>query len=112
MHHRHRFRRRADFLVAVISPQSGALLTKTKLAVPQRSTKFISVTSSSANSPATDIDSASKSLYQRFLDLRDDVLRHKWLMSEEAGEDVGFEAALIDWLENQPDDEKASADAK
>lgn len=58
------------------------------------------MSNSSANSPLIDHNDASKPLYQRFLDLREDVLRHKWLKSEEAGEDVGFEAALVDWLEN------------
>ncbi len=37
------------------------------------------------------------SLYQEFLAERDEILRHKWLKSEEAGKDVGFEFALIDW---------------
>ncbi len=36
--------------------------------------------------------------YQEFLAERDEVLRHKWHMSENAGRDVGFDAALIDWV--------------
>ena len=35
--------------------------------------------------------------YQEFLAERDELLKHKWLMSEKAGEDVGFERALMDW---------------
>ena len=40
------------------------------------------------------------SLYQEFLAEREEVLRHKWLESERMGEDIGFEAALIDWVCN------------
>ena len=41
-----------------------------------------------------------KSLYQQFLDEREEVLRHKWIRSEEAGHDIGLETALIDWTLN------------
>ena len=40
------------------------------------------------------------SLYQRYLAERDEVLRHKWLESERAGCDIGFERALLDWVLN------------
>ncbi|QXD23169.1 DUF4032 domain-containing protein [Opitutia bacterium ISCC 51] len=40
------------------------------------------------------------SLYQEFLAEREEVLRHKWLESERMGEDIGFEAALLDWVRN------------
>ena len=35
--------------------------------------------------------------YQEFLAEREELLRHKWLMSERQGKDVGFERALLDW---------------
>ena len=38
------------------------------------------------------------SLYQEFLAERDEILRHKWLESEKAGKDIGFERALLDWI--------------
>ena len=38
------------------------------------------------------------SLYQRFLAERDEILKHKWIESEKAGHDVGFEVALLDWM--------------
>lgn len=38
--------------------------------------------------------------YREFVQEREDILRHKWLMSERAGRDVGFEAALLDWVAN------------
>ncbi len=42
----------------------------------------------------------NSSLYQEFLAERDEIGRHKWLKSEEAGHDVGFETALVDWTLN------------
>ncbi len=37
-------------------------------------------------------------LYKAFLAERDEILKHKWCMSREAGQDVGFEKALLDWI--------------
>lgn len=37
-------------------------------------------------------------LYKHFLEMRNEVLRHKWFESERANKDVGFEYALIDWI--------------
>jgi hypothetical protein len=36
-------------------------------------------------------------LYQAFCAERAEILRHKWIESEKAGRDIGFEVALIDW---------------
>jgi len=36
-------------------------------------------------------------LYREFLVERDEILRHKWIESEKAGQDIGFEKALLDW---------------
>jgi len=38
------------------------------------------------------------SLYKEFLAEREEILRHKWLESEKAGHDIGFEQALVDWV--------------
>ena len=38
------------------------------------------------------------SLYREFLAEREEVLRHKWIESEKAGIDVGFEEALTGWM--------------
>ena len=38
------------------------------------------------------------SLYQEFLAEREEILKHKWIESEKAGRDIGFDAALIDWV--------------
>lgn len=40
----------------------------------------------------------NSSLYREFLAERDEILRHKWLESEKAGYDIGFEKALLDWI--------------
>lgn len=37
-------------------------------------------------------------LYREFLAERDEILRHKWIESEKAGHDIGFEKALLDWV--------------
>ena len=38
------------------------------------------------------------SLYREFLAEREEILRHKWIESEKAGKDIGFERALLDWI--------------
>jgi len=40
----------------------------------------------------------NSALYREFLAEREEILRHKWLESEKAGYDVGFERALLDWI--------------
>lgn len=37
-------------------------------------------------------------LYREFLAEREEILRHKWIESEKAGQDIGFEKALLDWI--------------
>jgi len=37
-------------------------------------------------------------LYKEFLAEREEIMRHKWIESEKAGEDIGFEKALLDWI--------------
>lgn len=37
-------------------------------------------------------------LYKEFQAEREEILRHKWIESEKAGHDVGFENALMDWV--------------
>lgn len=46
---------------------------------------------------------ARSSLYQEFLAEREEILRHKWIESEKAGYDIGFERALLDWIRNHRD---------
>lgn len=37
-------------------------------------------------------------LYREFLAEREEILIHKWIESEKAGHDIGFERALLDWI--------------
>lgn len=38
------------------------------------------------------------SLYQEFLEEREEILKLKWIESEKANKDIGFEKALITWV--------------
>ena len=40
----------------------------------------------------------SSALYKEFLAEREEILRHKWIESEKANHDIGFERALLDWI--------------
>jgi hypothetical protein len=49
-------------------------------------------------------DFAARShLYQEFLAEREEILKHKWIESEKAGLDIGFEKALLDWIRKHRD---------
>jgi len=48
------------------------------------------------------------SLYREFLAEREEILRHKWIESEKAGRDIGFERALLDWIRKHRDGWRAS----
>ena len=41
----------------------------------------------------------NSSLYKEFLAERDEILKHKWIESEKLGNDIGFEKALLDWIQ-------------
>jgi len=42
----------------------------------------------------------NSSLYREFQVEREEILKHKWIESEKAGYDIGFERALTDWIVN------------
>jgi len=42
----------------------------------------------------------NSTFYQEYLAEKNEVLRHKWIESEKAGFDIGFEKALIHWMLN------------
>lgn len=50
-------------------------------------------------------------LYKEFLAEREEILRHKWIESEKAGHDIGFEKALLDWIVNYRSDWRAKRQA-
>lgn len=37
-------------------------------------------------------------LYQECQAEKGEILRHKWLKSEKAGQDIGFDYAFLDWI--------------
>jgi hypothetical protein len=37
-------------------------------------------------------------LYKMQVAIKEEILRHKWIESEKAGRDMGFEWALMDWV--------------
>ena len=37
-------------------------------------------------------------LYRQSQAEREEVLKHKWIESEKAGHDIGFERAMTDWI--------------
>jgi len=41
---------------------------------------------------------AGSLLLAEFAAEREEILRHKWLESEKANQDIGFERALMDWI--------------
>ena len=55
---------------------------------------------SNAMKDATPADDLLKnsSLYREFQAEREEILKHKWIESEKAGHDIGFERALTDWI--------------
>ncbi len=40
----------------------------------------------------------NSTLYKEFQAEREEILKHKWIESEKAGHDIGFERALTDWI--------------
>ncbi|PWM28615.1 MAG: hypothetical protein DBX55_09105 [Verrucomicrobia bacterium] len=47
-------------------------------------------------------------VYREFLAERDEILKHKWLESEKAGRDIGYERAFMDWVINHRDKWRAA----
>lgn len=40
------------------------------------------------------------SLYKKFISIREEIMKHKWIESEKRQSDIGFESALVDWVKN------------
>jgi hypothetical protein len=47
---------------------------------------------------ATEFSFYNSSIYREFLEEKEEILKHKWLESEKKGYDIGYSAALIDWI--------------
>ena len=50
-------------------------------------------------------------LYQEFLAEREEILKLKWIESEKAGKDIGFERALLTWIKKYRSDWKKYRDS-
>ena len=50
----------------------------------------------SVPAPAPSVD-PDASPYRAFLEVREQILKYKWIASEKAGHDIGFEPALLGW---------------
>ena len=50
------------------------------------------------DSSSGDVLLRNSTLYKEFQAERDEILKHKWIESEKAGYDIGFEQALTDWI--------------
>ena len=59
--------------------------------------KLIMSNAGKESSSANDLLKNS-TLYREFQAEREEILRHKWIESEKAGHDIGFEQALTDWI--------------
>ena len=46
----------------------------------------------------------SSTAYRFLLEEKEEILRLKWLESEKAGRDIGFERALLTWIRYHKDD--------
>ncbi len=59
-------------------------------------------------SPLQDQSLRSSLVYQEFLAERDEIMKHKWLESEKAGHDIGYDKAFMDWIMNHRDKWRAA----
>jgi hypothetical protein len=63
------------------------------------SEEFVAVMSINTTVTTADNDLVrNSSLYREFQAEREEILKHKWIESEKAGYDIGFERALTDWI--------------
>jgi hypothetical protein len=73
----------------ILAQNAGNFLRLTK--------KPVFMPSPNSGQPDNDVVKRS-SLYREFQAEREEILRHKWIESEKAGHDIGFERALTDWI--------------
>ena len=56
------------------------------------------MSNSSQDNPGSSDLIRNSTLYREFQAEREEILKHKWIESEKAGYDIGFERALTDWI--------------
>ena len=89
--HRNIFRRRRSVLSC---HSTGNLL---QLRQSESSITTVMATNPDAVTDGEDL-LRNSSLYREFQAEREEILKHKWIESEKAGYDIGFERALTDWI--------------
>ncbi len=60
--------------------------------------KFVMAMSDETKEPTAGDLLKNSTLYREFQAEREEILKHKWIESEKAGHDIGFERALTDWI--------------
>jgi len=60
--------------------------------------KLVMAMSDETKEPTTGDLLKNSTLYREFQAEREEILKHKWIESEKAGHDIGFERALTDWI--------------
>jgi hypothetical protein len=66
------------------------------LAPPLTHNAFMSQTNATGSN-GTELVRKS-SLYREFEAEKEEIMKHKWIESQKAGHDIGFERALTDWI--------------
>lgn len=46
----------------------------------------------------------SMSIYKKFILIREEIMKHKWIESEKQNHDIGFENALLSWVKKHRSD--------
>lgn len=85
-------------------------LTLGRYAAPPVSRLLDEKMKDSIHSKSTDCPEfvSRSTVYQEYLAEREEILRHKWIESEKAGKDIGFEQALQDWVRKHRDHWRAN----
>ena len=63
-----------------------------------RNIKFSLMSNAAKDSSSANDLLKNSSLYREFQAEREEIMKHKWIESEKAGHDIGFERALTDWI--------------
>lgn len=58
--------------------------------------------------PASETATPAMEPYEAFLAAREEIMKLKWVASEQAGHDVGLEATLLEWARAGAAREKAA----
>ena len=73
-------------------------LREMSLGINLRDTTNLPMSNAAKESESANDLLKNSSLYREFQAEREEILRHKWIESEKAGRDIGFEQALTDWI--------------